>query len=84
MRAQAYAAWRAVQPLEVPQLYLYSTVDAIIPVEDVEAHIAEQEKRGVDITAIDFGDSAHCEHYKQYPDKYVQLLQTFLARCKMA
>lgn len=66
----------------VPQLYLYSTADAIIPVGDVEAHIASQKKRGVPITAVDFEDSAHCEHYKQYPDKYVQLLRAFLLQCE--
>lgn len=77
---QAYATWRDVQPVDTPQLYLYSTVDAIIPVGDVESHIAAQRKRGVPITAVDFGDSAHCEHYKQYPDKYVALLQEFVDR----
>lgn len=78
---QAYATWRNVQPVEVPQLYLYSRVDAIIPVEDVEAHITTQTKRGVATTAVDFEDSAHCEHFKQYPDKYIELLQAFLAQC---
>lgn len=67
-----------MQPTNVPQLYLYSNVDPIIPVADVQKHITTQRARGVVCTDFDFNDSPHCEHYKMYPDKYIKMLRQFV------
>ncbi len=72
---QAYATWSVMQPTSVPQLYLYSKVDPIIPVDDVCKHISAQRARGVQCIDVDFEDSPHCEHYKLFPDKYIKTIK---------
>ena len=74
---EIYDVWRRRSPA-VPQLYLYSSSDSLIPVEDVELFAMEQIKRGISVTLHRWEDSEHCEHYRQHPEEYRETLKRFV------
>ena len=73
---QIWLAWESVAPVS-PQLYLYSTADALIPPEEVQKFQKLQAGRDVEIHSKMWTDSAHCEHYRVHPDEYITELKTF-------
>jgi len=77
---QIWQAWSNTAPL-CPQLYLYSSADALIPPSAVQQFQEIQKQRGVDVDNKMWADSAHCEHYRIYPDEYVSQLKRFVERC---
>lgn len=73
---QIWQAWETVAPTS-PQLYLYSSADALIPPREVQNFQKLQASRGVDIHQKMWTDSAHCEHYRLHPDEYITELMDF-------
>lgn len=76
---QALAGWREASPS--PRLYLYSHADAIIPSADVEAAIAADRARGLDVSTVCFEASDHVAHYRAHPEEYARACTQFVNRC---
>ena len=64
-----------------PQLYVYSSADAVIPATSVEAFIEEQKKAGRMVKACNFETSPHVDHFRSHPEKYSEQLTCFLKVC---
>lgn len=77
---QIWQAWNNTAPL-CPQLYLYSSADALIPLSAVQQFQEMQKQRGVQVYSKMWTDSAHCEHYRIHPDEYVSQLERFVETC---
>ena len=77
---QVRGAWALSAPL-CPQLYLYSSKDALIPHTHVESFMAQQAARGVAVDAHCWPDSGHCEHLRTHPEHYRRLVHSFMQRC---
>ena len=73
---QIWSAWETVAPVS-PQLYLYSSADALIPPEEVQKFQKLQAGRDIEVHSKMWTDSAHCEHYRVHPDEYIMELKTF-------
>jgi pimeloyl-ACP methyl ester carboxylesterase len=73
-------AWGRISP-HVPQLYLYSTADALIPAQHIENFIELQRRRGASVSTHCWNDSGHCEHLRLHPEQYTRLIHSFLERC---
>jgi pimeloyl-ACP methyl ester carboxylesterase len=74
------AAWGQIS-LNIPQLYLYSTADALIPAQQVENFIDLQIHRGIQVSHHCWDDSGHCEHLRVHPEQYTRLVHSFVERC---
>lgn len=72
-----YAAWRTGTPL-VPQLYLYSSGDSLIPSQQIEEFRNQQQERGITTISHRWEDSEHCEHYRKHPVEYTAAIRDFL------
>ncbi|CAK5269245.1 unnamed protein product [Mycena citricolor] len=59
-----------------PRLYLYSTVDEMVPARDVEAHAAASAAGGLNVRMRRFERSAHAAHARVYPAEYWEAVQT--------
>jgi len=64
--------------VQVPQLYLYSSIDNVTLMDDVEEEIRTQVSRGVDVSSHRWSDSEHVKHFVQYPDEYALQINKFL------
>jgi len=69
--------------LNIPQLYIYSTMDHLTDWEELEklihhrrGHLGEQM-----IQSLRFEDSRHCSHLLRHPSEYKQTTQSFLDMC---
>lgn len=52
----------SVLPKEAKRLYIYSKTDNIILAKDVEEHIAQSRKAGIDVTTEEYDNSPHVSH----------------------
>ncbi len=66
------------QALAVPQLYLYSDRDPVVPVEWVEKVIGEQRGLGRTVEGVRFQKSNHVKLLQSEPVKYTNLITSFL------
>lgn len=72
-------AWMQQAP-SCPKLFLYSDADVLVQPEVVEGFMQQQQKRGSATYSYKWKDSAHVDHYRQYPEEYKQQLQQFAQR----
>ena len=68
MRIQLINA--SLLPKEAKRLYIYSKTDALIPYKDVESHIEDTRRAGLDSTAERFEESPHVAHMRTDGDRY--------------
>jgi len=73
--------WSHAVPRNVPQLYLYSSADTLIPSSHVESFMTQQEALGSSVSYQRWNDSEHCEHLKAHPAQYRKIVQTFVQSC---
>ncbi len=66
------------QALAVPQLYLYSDRDPVVPVEWVEKVIGEQRGLGRTVEGVMFQRANHVKLLQSEPVKYTNLITSFL------
>jgi len=65
----------------VPQLYLYSSADAVVPASGVEAFAAAQaRRRDASVTRVRWESGAHCALLRAHAAGYSAALAAFLAR----
>ncbi|GBG62067.1 hypothetical protein CBR_g28544 [Chara braunii] len=64
-----------------PQLYIYSTSDAVIPHTRVEAFMEMQKQNGVRVMGRRLEGSPHVDHFRTAPHIYTSQLQKFLQCC---
>lgn len=67
--ARAYDRVIRWQP-KAPQLYLYGDSDVLVPPDAVEEHVAEQKRRGIEVSAIRFAGARHVACYPSAPETY--------------
>ena len=68
----------------IPQLYVYSTSDIMIPVDYINKLIDYQQQHNADVTRHTFSDTLHMLHHLKYPKEYDNLLFDFLRnKCKL-
>jgi hypothetical protein len=70
-------AWYHRAP-SVPQLYLYSDADPLVPVSEVEQYMKLQQTRGVEVTGHMFRGSGHCQHLRMHPHQYALQVSKFV------
>jgi hypothetical protein len=70
-------AWNVHIP-RVPQLYLYSTADALIPHSHVESFASQQSTLGSDVYTAPCTDADHCAILKKHPSDYRAHVYSFL------
>jgi pimeloyl-ACP methyl ester carboxylesterase len=64
-----------------PRLYIYSTPDQLVPVQDVEAHIERAKAKGVkSITVLKDETSGHVDHLRRDPVAYWETIRKLWAR----
>lgn len=62
----------------VPELYIFSTSDSLVPASGVEKMIAARRAVGVDVRTLRLGDSQHVGHLRTDPDAYLAALDSLL------
>jgi hypothetical protein len=66
----------------IPQLYLYSSNDALIPCQHVESFMEQQRLAASSpIMGHRWSDSGHCEHLRLHPEEYRDRVKTFIEQC---
>jgi len=66
------------QPRQVPQMFLYSKGDMLIPYHHVEEYIQQFRDAGFHVQSVCFPDSPHVSHLLYYPEKYASLIKQFV------
>lgn len=69
---------RASEIFDVPQLYLHSDADSVIPSDSITEVINEQTNLGRIVERVQWKDSEHVKHLMRYPDEYCRSIYTFL------
>ncbi|GKC91064.1 transmembrane protein 53 [Tanacetum coccineum] len=67
-----------------PQLYLYSTIDQVVPFQKIELFVEHQKKQGRKVTTFNFKSSSHLDHHRRFPYIYRSLIQDFMKECLAA
>ncbi|XP_078527864.1 transmembrane protein 53 isoform X2 [Lissotriton helveticus] len=70
-------------PSRWPQLYLYSKADLIVAASDVETMMQRRQEQGILVDSVDFEESAHVSHFRDYPVRYTEVCSSFLKDCVM-
>lgn len=68
-------------PLNCPQLFLFSEKDEIAKSEDILRFIEKRKELGIDVTHRLWTDSEHVHHRKQYRQEYDECVSSFVEKC---
>ena len=63
------------------QAFLYSTADSLTDSSKIEELIQARKSRGIQVLDLNFQDSEHVQHWRQYPKEYEDMLDEILRRC---
>ena len=80
-RADEYHDNLLNDPWLVPQLYLYSRDDPLMPYDEVAALAKARKERGVDVHQKLWDNSRHCAHLIDHPEEYEQAVDSFIQQC---
>jgi len=69
--------------VRVPQLYLYSAVDTVALVDEVEREMQLQVSRGVDVSSHRWSDTTHVRHFREHPEEYTTQIHNFLNKLSL-
>jgi hypothetical protein len=62
-----------------PELYIYSDIDRIVNAKSVERFAEYRKSIGcLPVKQLNLRDSPHCQHYRLYPQKYEDTIESFL------
>eukprot|EP01107_Rhizomastix_libera_P001042 TRINITY_DN11884_c0_g1_i1.p1 TRINITY_DN11884_c0_g1~~TRINITY_DN11884_c0_g1_i1.p1 ORF type:complete len:226 (-),score=33.89 TRINITY_DN11884_c0_g1_i1:30-707(-) len=73
-----YKEIQSKQPIEIPQLFIHSKEDLIVPHGDVEKYVDQQKKKGIKIFSECFDNSHHCSHLLSDPIRYAKIVKQFV------
>ncbi|KAG8157948.1 hypothetical protein KVR01_012220 [Diaporthe batatas] len=65
----------AANAAEVRRVYIYSRTDALIDLQDVEAHAAEAETKGFSVALEKYEGSAHVAHLRKDESRYWEIVR---------
>jgi hypothetical protein len=65
----------------VPQLFIYSDADDLVPAEDIQLFIQMTKKFSKDVQELRFTDSRHVMHFKVHPREYSEKVLSFTEHC---
>lgn len=82
-KARLYNASFSCLPLQTRMMFAYSQNDYLVPACYVEDYAAKHRAAGRDVVKWDFGDSAHVDHFRRYPSKYLSATKAFLSSVSM-
>ena len=68
-------------PLGCPELFLYSDADHLIPYDDVKTFLKAHEEKGINVFSKVMKGSAHVQHLRNYPEDYLNQINTFTDYC---
>lgn len=64
----------------IPQLYLCSQIDTVVPIERVHKVISKQKEKERDVEIKIWENSEHVRHFMIYPDEYQDQVTRFLCK----
>lgn len=82
-KARLYNASFACLPPRTRMMFAYSQNDHLVPACYVEDYADKHRAAGRDVVKWDFGDSAHVDHFRRYPSKYLAATKAFLSSVAM-
>ena len=68
-------------PLGCPELFLYSDVDHLIPYEHVKTFLKAHKEKGIKVFSKLMKGSAHVQHLRNYPEDYLNQINSFTDYC---
>jgi hypothetical protein len=85
LRGNAYVQGLQEDPFDIPQLYLYSESDELIPYQVLDDLVdRRRELIGTDrIYRKKWRTSRHCAHLLDHPEDYATTIESFLERCQI-
>lgn len=66
---------RDLLALEARRTYIFSKEDALIPIEDVQAHAADAEAKGFKVREEEFIGTMHVAHARKEPERYWRVVR---------
>ncbi|XP_054716623.1 transmembrane protein 53-like [Uloborus diversus] len=75
-----YRLWNGLmeEPNMCPQLFLFSKADDVCCWDTIQEFADGRKKRGVDVKAVVFEESAHVKHMVTYRDEYLKHVYNFI------
>lgn len=68
-------------PLGCPELFLFCKTDPLVPDKDVWVFIEAHKNKNIKVFSKCWEISGHVQHYKNYPDEYLKLVNDFIDYC---
>ncbi len=83
--AESVKKYNELDTRHLPTLYIYSKIDSLISPDEIQKMIDERKQMypGDYIKTSVFEDAQHVLIFKQYPEKYTELIKEHLAVCKL-
>lgn len=68
-------------PMSCPELFLYSDADHLVPENNVITFMDAHKKKGVKVFSKLWQGSGHVQHFKNYPEEYLNEVNMFTDYC---